>query len=117
MKPIRSLVLCAAAVFASSAFLTTPAQAGLIGTDQVAAPQLNDRDRVKAALDRPDVAQKLQMLGVLPADAKSRVDALTDAEVATLAKQIDLLPAGGLTNNEWIVIGVVAFLIILALAL
>ena len=118
MKARQSRLLApfVAAAFASSVLFTTPVQAQLIGTDQVAAPVQSERDRVKAALERPDVAKKLEMLGVMPIDAQSRVDALTDAEVASLAAKLDMLPAGGLTNTEWIIIAVVV-IIILALAL
>ena len=111
----RKLVPFVAAAFASSVLFTTPAQAELIGTDQVAAPVQSERDRVKAALERPEVAKKLQMLGVLPADAQSRVDALTDAEVVSLAAKIDALPAGGLSNTEWLLI--VLGIILIAIAL
>jgi hypothetical protein len=116
VRQYRLLTPFVAAAFASSVLFTTPVQAQLIGTEQVAAPVQSERDRVKAALERPDVAKKLEMLGVMPEDAKSRVDALTDAEVATIAGKLDMLPAGGLTNTEWIMIGIVV-LIILALAL
>jgi hypothetical protein len=118
MKPRQSrlLVPYVAAAFVSSVFLTTPVQAELIGTGKVAAPELGERDRVKAAIERPEVAQKLQTLGVLPADALSRVNALTDAEVSVLANAIDALPAGGLTNTEWLWIAL-GVIIILALAL
>jgi hypothetical protein len=115
MKNPRPLVPFVAAAFASSVFFTTPAQANLIGTDQVAAPQLSERDRVKAALERPEIAQKLQMLGVLPEEAKSRVDALTDSEVATIANRIDALPAGGLTTTEWLLIAIAVLVLIIAL--
>lgn len=37
----------------------------------------------------------LEKLGVTRADAEARVAALTDAEAATMAGQIDSLPAGG----------------------
>ena len=114
MKPRQSrlLVPYVAAAFVSSVFLTTPVQAELIGTGKVAAPELSERDRVKAALERPELAQKLQTLGVLPGDAKSRVDALTDAEIRTIANQIDALPAGGLTNTEWFLVALGVILII-----
>jgi hypothetical protein len=52
------------------------------------------------------------MLGVAPETARERVDALTDAEVANLAAQIDTLPAGGaLSTTEWILIVLIAILV------
>jgi hypothetical protein len=114
-KQFRLLTPIVAAAFASSVLFTTPVRAELVGTGAVAAPVQSERDRVKAALERPEVAKQLQMLGVLPADAQSRVDALTDAEVSTLAAQINALPAGGLSNTEWLLI--VLGIILIAIAL
>lgn len=87
------------------------AQAGLIGTDQVvsAAQALAARDMVASFIDRTEVASQLQTLGLTAQDAKDRVAALTDAEVAKLAGQIESLPAGadgGATVIVLILIGV-----------
>jgi hypothetical protein len=66
-------------------------------------------------VQRPELAKELQALGANPTEAQARVDAMTDAEVRTLAGKLGVLPAGGaLTNNELILILV---LIIIALAL
>ena len=46
-------------------------------------------------LERADVQQQLQAHGVTLEQAKARVAALSDAEAAQLAAQIDSLPAGG----------------------
>ena len=71
-------------------------QAGLIGTDQVvsAAQALAARDMVTSFIDRTEVASQLQTLGLTAQDAKDRVAALTDQEVAKLAGQMQSLPAG-----------------------
>jgi cytochrome c553 len=103
------------AAFLCAAFHAAPATAGLVGTDQVAAPQQSERERVKALVARPDVARKLETLGVLPKDAQARVDALTDAEVASLAARIDALPAGGLQTQEWLLIIIAVLLLVIAL--
>ncbi|MEW6314236.1 MAG: PA2779 family protein [Pseudomonadota bacterium] len=73
------------------------AQAAMIGSDQIIASQASqhDRDRFRALLDRADVRAALQARGVDADAAKARVDALTDEEVASVAGQIDSLPAGG----------------------
>ncbi|MEW6689574.1 MAG: PA2779 family protein [Pseudomonadota bacterium] len=70
--------------------------AGLIGTDQVvsAAQAAAARDAVTQVLNRTEVASQLQALGLSAQDAKDRVAALTDQEVARLAGQIQSLPAG-----------------------
>ena len=67
--------------------------AGIVTTDQVTAGV--ERDLVRSFLDRDDVRTRLQELGVDPAAARARVDALNGDEVAALAGRIDQLPAGG----------------------
>jgi len=73
------------------------AQAALISTEQVIGGQASqhDRDRIHALLDRADVRAGLQAKGVNADAAQARVDALTDAEVASISGKIDSLPAGG----------------------
>ncbi|MES1983052.1 MAG: PA2779 family protein [Pseudomonadota bacterium] len=73
------------------------AQAGLISTEQAITGQnaQHERERVLTMLDRADVRAGLQARGVNADAAKARVDALTDAEVASLSGKLDQLPAGG----------------------
>ena len=111
----RSVVAFAVAGFALAALLHPgPAQAGMIGTESVA-PVSSERERVKELVARPEVAKKLESFGVLPQDAKSRIDALTDEEVHALAQRIDALPAGGMTDTNWLLVIVVILLIIIIL--
>jgi len=77
---------------ASIAILPFPSNAGLVPTDSAAASA--QRVAIKTFVGRPDVASKLQALGVSAAQAQMRVDALTDAEAASLAERIGSLPAG-----------------------
>ncbi len=74
-----------------------PVHAALIGTDQLvnAAQVSQNRDRVRVFLQRQDVRDMLQQRGVDANAALSRVDAMTDSEVQTVASQLDKLPAGG----------------------
>jgi len=89
------------------------AHAAVIGTDQVVQ---SERERVKAALERPDVVQALKKVGVDATAAQLRVDAMSDAEVAQLSNLVDLLPAGGaLTNDQLIVILLIVLILIIAL--
>lgn len=96
------------------------AYAGMIDTEQVVASEQADqeRERVKALLDRQDVAKQMQAMGVLSEDARGRIDAMTDREVRILAGKLDTLPAAGasLSNNEFIII-IILLVIVLALAL
>lgn len=109
--------LCMAFVtaFLCAAFFARPAQAGLVGTDQVVAPAQTERERVKALVARPEVARKLESLGVPPGDVQARVDALTDVEVAALAARIDALPAGSLGTQEWLLVIIAVLLLVIAL--
>ena len=71
------------------------AQAGMIGTDQVAsAASQADRNTVLQYLDRAEVSRQLQSMGVDAATVKDRVAAMTDQEVQQIAGKIQSMPAG-----------------------
>lgn len=72
------------------------ARAALVGTDQIItrADIDADRARIAAFLDRADVRQEMERMGVSPAEASARVDGLTDSEVQTIATRMDAMPAG-----------------------
>lgn len=74
-----------------------PVHAALVGTDQIAAAGelSHNRDRVRGFLQRDDVRNMLKQQGVDADVALTRVDAMTDTEVQTVANQLDQLPAGG----------------------
>jgi len=92
------------------------AQAGLVGTDQVATPSaevertavLSEREALLSFVTRADVAGQLESLGLDPASAKDRVAAMTDGEVSYLAGQIERLPAGGDSAGVILVILIIA---------
>lgn len=71
--------------------------AALIGTDAVmsTAQAGQNRAHVSGFLQRQDVRNLLQERGLDANAALQRVNAMTDAEVQTLAERIDTLPAGG----------------------
>lgn len=76
-------------------------QAGMIGTQEaVAATQQaqGNTDKVLEFLSRSDVAAQLQAMGLSAAQAKERVNALTQEELQRLAGKIDSLPAGGISD-------------------
>jgi hypothetical protein len=72
-----------------------------------------DRAKVRAFMERRDVADILVARGIDPLEARARVDSLSDAEVQTIAAKIDELPAGGSILGSLIVIIIVAFLVLL----
>ena len=117
-KPfIRLLLLCAAA-FALNA---PAAHAEMLGPERaLEAPGTGqadqDRAKVRQLLERTDVSERLKALGVDASNAHERVDAMSDEEVHALAQRIDSMPAGGnLSQNDIILILLVAILIIVAL--
>ena len=107
MKRLLGILIVACGLVAPSV------QAGMIGTDQGVQ---SERERVKAALERPDVAQALKKMGVDAKDAAARVDAMSDGEVAQLSGAVDLLPAGGALSNEQLIL-ILLLVLILALLL
>ena len=93
------------------------AMAGMIGTEQaVASVSQTDRDAMLTLLSRADVTRQLQVLGVDPAQARDRVNAMTDQELAAFAQPLDALPAGG-NSGAGVVIVVILFLALLWWAL
>jgi hypothetical protein len=75
------------------------AQAEVIGTDQVASVSNADRTNLLNTLSRSDVASQLQWLGIDPALAKDRVQAMTDEEVTALSGKLNALPAGAMSDG------------------
>lgn len=99
MSRIRRSVVRVLVVCIGFAGLPIPAaQAELIATDRIEATgQARPPARVLlgSLLDRDEVRAALESHGVRAEDAKARVAALSDDEVAHLAAKIDSLPAGG----------------------
>ncbi len=85
------------------------AQAGMIGTDQVASTASQaDRNTVLQFLDRAEVASQLQSLGVDARNVKDRVAAMSDQEVQQIAGKIQSMPAGADTTGVVLLLLVVA---------
>jgi len=91
------------------------AQAGLIGSEAIVAAESNaaNRQAVDSFLQRQDVRDQLQTLGVDPAEAQSRVAALSDAEVAKIAGSLPGDPAG--QGAVGVVIGAAVLIFIILL--
>ena len=92
--------------------ITQSVQAAIISTEQVvtAAAAQQNRAKIAATFERADVQVELQKMGINTEEAQARVAALTDAETASIAHQVDSLPAGG----EGIV-GAIVFIFVLLL--
>jgi len=86
------------------------ANAEMISTDRAQAGE--ERSRVRALIERPEAAQALQKMGIAPREAAARVDAMSDAEVRSLAGRLDALPAGGAVSNDDLLLIIVIVLLI-----
>ncbi|MDY6978858.1 MAG: PA2779 family protein [Pseudomonadota bacterium] len=77
--------------------ITTPGYAAMLGTNDILAGDSLQQERahIKEVLQRDEVRDQLVTLGVDPADAIERIDAMTQQEVQMLAGQLDAIPAGG----------------------
>ncbi len=73
------------------------AQATLMSSEQATDTQASqqNRERVLAFFERDDVQTQLQARGVSTEAAKTRVNAMTDSEIASVNGHLDNLPAGG----------------------
>ena len=82
------LLICAPISQAQAAII---ANAQLI--DQV--QQANDKDALLQTINRVDVQEQLLSMGVTTAELESRINQMTQQEIAQLNQQINDLPAGG----------------------
>jgi len=92
--------------------------AAMVGTDEALAAEQHDaaRDRVQALVNRADIRQRLQDMGIQASAARARIAALSDAEVASLTATMDKQPAGGdLGQTDLIVILLLAILLVIVI--
>ena len=105
---VLTVSLASASVAQTSA--ATAAPAALLSAEQVHQAQAPaGRAQLEQTLQRADVIAALEARGVSMAAARERVAALTDAEAAHVAAQIDAAPAGG------DVLGTIVFIFVLLL--
>ena len=74
-----------------------PAQAAMIGNEQIVSQSQSQqtRDSLQQLFEQETARQQLQAWGVNPDQIKSRIDSLTDAELARFNQQVNDLQAGG----------------------
>lgn len=102
-----------------------PARAAMINTQHAIhqdSEKLSARARVRAFLGRADVMAQIQSFGISPAEALSRVDSLTDCEIASIAGKVDRIPAGAggtytLDGSLLMFIGMALYAIIAAIVI
>jgi hypothetical protein len=95
-KTLARLIALALTPALLCCFTAQSVTAAMVSTARVAnqAHDTGSRERVGAFLERADVQQVMERWGVHPEEAKARVAALTDAEIADIASHLDSLPAG-----------------------
>jgi len=97
--------------FGLAAMLLLPqAHAGMIVTEQAAAQ--DERARVRAMVERPELAAGLEKMGLKPGEAQARVDAMSDAEVLQLAGRLDAALAGAQVSNESLLLIIIIVLLL-----
>lgn len=95
---IYKRILASTLIFSTLAMgLPTIAQADIVSTQDAISTSAvtTNRAQVTTFLSRADVRKGLQDQGIDIEAAQSRVDAMSDAEVAELAGRVDQAPAGG----------------------
>lgn len=96
----------------AAALLAPQAHAGVIATDSAHAQ--DERVRVRALVERPELAAAISKMGIVPQEAAARVDAMSDAEVLQLAGRLDAALAGGqLTNEQLLLIIIIVLLLVI----
>jgi hypothetical protein len=107
--------MCVVVLGAALCLQTSAVMAGIVTTDEMAARNQAEaeKSKVQAFIDRADVKDRLQALGVEGPSAKDRVAAMTDQEVHAMAQKIDSMPAGGYLGNRDLVLILLIVLLIL----
>lgn len=102
---------CRVLVVSTLALSIQSVQAGMISADAAAVHSTStERATLASVLDRSEVASRLVMAGVDPANAKARLGAMTDQEVHAMIGDIQSAPAGA--DGGWAVgVVVLVFLI------
>ena len=97
----------------AAVLIVQPAHAEMIGTETAHAQ--DERGRVRALVQRPELSKSLETMGLPPAEALARVDAMSDDEVLQLGGRLDAALAGGQISNETLLLIIVLVLVLIIL--
>ena len=91
------------------------AHAALVSTEQVIqeGAAAENRARVMSFLEREDVRREMEALGINPAEAAARTQALSDEEIARIANKLDATAVGG--DAIAVVVGAILLIFIILL--
>ncbi|MBS0392953.1 MAG: PA2779 family protein [Proteobacteria bacterium] len=116
-KIVRPGVL--APIVALSLLVNTPlVRAELVGTEAMAAPSQVEleREKIRSFVERANVKERLEAMGVSGLVTADRVAALSEQEVHAMAERIEGMPAGAaLSQTDIILILLVAILVVVAI--
>ena len=105
------------ALFLSFVLVAPQVQAGMIATEKAIPGEMRgDRERLNTLIERPEVAQQLEKMGIPADQAKERVAAMSEAEVASIAGKLDsAIAAGAMSNTDLIIVLLIVLLILIVL--
>ena len=110
MSLFKNISVLVSVVFSVLLF-ASPVYAEVIATDAILAQE--QRSQLVNMLEREDVQKQLVEMGVDPVAALSRVEQMSNEEVAQLNGQIEAMPVGaGLSTMEWLLIIIIIILLV-----
>jgi hypothetical protein len=100
----------------ASTVMASTAGAAVVGTTSVIEKYNAKiaRDRLETLIQRDDVQKEFKARGVSPEEAKARVDAMSDQQVAELMNRIDKEPAGSGAVGAILGAALIVFFVLLA---
>jgi cell division protein YceG involved in septum cleavage len=107
--------MCVVVLGAALCLQGTTVMAGLVTANQMVPQSQIEAEKIKiqAFIDRAEVMDRLQAMGVVESMSKVRVAAMTNEEVHAMAQKIDTMPAGGRLNDSDLVVILLIILLIL----
>lgn len=109
---MKGLVKLCVGAMAAVVITTGTVQAETISSHSVMQAQAHayNKQQLIDMVSRTDVQDKLVTLGVSQRDAISRIDSMTNSEIAQLNSQLNDAPAGGVVGAVLTVLAVIAIL-------
>lgn len=118
---LRNPLLAVAFVCYLTAFLTSPALAGMVGglasMPDPGKPRGEQLDRIQRALETEIVQSALEAHGLSPREARERLQSMSDEQVHLMARASDRVLAGGDGGGVVVAVLVIILLVLLILYL
>jgi hypothetical protein len=91
---LRKVVFTLVAAMGILGLFPTGLSAGIVPSDEAGALRADNQAKIQATLERKEIAARLSDYGLTPEEVSSRLDSLSDRQVAEVAGQIDQINAG-----------------------